>query len=154
MNGFLLIDVCFVDVNIGFKVSNTSCCKVDAKLGGLCLPNSKLCDNRGDYVFWDAFHPSDAANVVLAQGFFNTMFGNSPSPAPMPSHKQILTQPWFPSFVCLGGIVTSYQRRHYFYSWKMICISKFQIFILYWILYNQDLGQRQLIFNDLIMYIN
>lgn len=77
----------------GFKVSNTSCCKVDPKLGGLCLPNSKLCDNRGDYVFWDAFHPSDAANVVLAQGFFNTMFGNSPSPAPMPSHKQILTQP-------------------------------------------------------------
>ncbi|KAG6399819.1 hypothetical protein SASPL_141304 [Salvia splendens] len=61
----------------GFKVSNTSCCKVEAKLGGLCLPNSKLCDNRNDYVFWDAFHPSDAANVVLANHFFNIMFPNS-----------------------------------------------------------------------------
>ncbi|PIN09776.1 Triacylglycerol lipase [Handroanthus impetiginosus] len=69
----------------GFKVSNTSCCNVDTKLGGLCLPNSKLCSNRSDYVFWDAFHPSDAANVVLAQHFFNTIFSNSPSPAPLPS---------------------------------------------------------------------
>ncbi|KAH6803775.1 SGNH hydrolase-type esterase superfamily protein [Perilla frutescens var. frutescens] len=65
----------------GFKVSNTSCCKVETKLGGLCLPNSKLCDNRDDYVFWDAFHPSDAANVVLAERFFKAMFANSTTPA-------------------------------------------------------------------------
>ncbi|XP_057784126.1 GDSL esterase/lipase At5g37690 [Salvia miltiorrhiza] len=70
----------------GFKVSNTSCCKVDTKLGGLCLPNSKLCDNHDDYVFWDAFHPSDAANVVLADHFFNIMFANSTASAPQPSH--------------------------------------------------------------------
>ncbi|KAJ6738534.1 GDSL-LIKE LIPASE/ACYLHYDROLASE-RELATED [Salix koriyanagi] len=47
----------------GFKVSNTSCCNVDTNIGGLCLPNSKLCSNRTDYVFWDAFHPSDKANA-------------------------------------------------------------------------------------------
>ncbi|KAL8472292.1 hypothetical protein ACS0TY_028866 [Phlomoides rotata] len=70
----------------GFKVSNTSCCKVDTKLGGLCMPNSKLCSNRSEYVFWDAFHPSEAANLVLAQRFFKTMFASSPSPAPRPSH--------------------------------------------------------------------
>ncbi|KAG8383655.1 hypothetical protein BUALT_Bualt04G0036500 [Buddleja alternifolia] len=70
----------------GFKVSNTSCCVVDTKLGGLCLPNSKLCSNRSDYVFWDAFHPSDAANAVLAERFFSTVFSQSPSPAPLPSH--------------------------------------------------------------------
>ncbi|KAK6150314.1 hypothetical protein DH2020_015246 [Rehmannia glutinosa] len=70
----------------GFKVSNTSCCNVDTKLGGLCLPNSKLCSNRSDYVFWDAFHPSDAANVVLAEHFFSTIISKSPSPAPQPSH--------------------------------------------------------------------
>ncbi|KAL0379092.1 UNVERIFIED_CONTAM: GDSL esterase/lipase [Sesamum radiatum] len=69
----------------GFKVSNASCCNVDTKLGGLCLPNSKVCSNRSDYVFWDAFHPSDAANAVLAEHFFNTIFSRSPSPAPMPS---------------------------------------------------------------------
>lgn len=61
----------------GFKVSNTSCCNVDTKLGGLCLPNSKLCSNRSDYVFWDAFHPSDAANVVLADRFFSNVLSKN-----------------------------------------------------------------------------
>ncbi|KAK7276234.1 hypothetical protein RIF29_17371 [Crotalaria pallida] len=69
----------------GFKVSNTSCCNVDTSIGGLCLPNSKLCSNRHDYVFWDAFHPSDAANVILADKFFSSLFSSAPSPAPEPS---------------------------------------------------------------------
>lgn len=55
----------------GFKISNTSCCNVDTTVGGLCLPNSNLCSNRRDYVFWDAFHPSDAANQVVADRLFS-----------------------------------------------------------------------------------
>ncbi|XP_011001569.1 PREDICTED: GDSL esterase/lipase At5g37690 [Populus euphratica] len=70
----------------GFKISNTSCCNVDTTIGGLCLPNSKLCSNRKDYVFWDAFHPSDAANAILAEKFFSTLFSGPPSMAPTPSH--------------------------------------------------------------------
>ncbi|KAG5529691.1 hypothetical protein RHGRI_030161 [Rhododendron griersonianum] len=72
----------------GFKISNTSCCNVDTNVGGLCLPNSKLCKNRADYVFWDAFHPSDAANAILAEKFFSTLFptSNSSAPTPAPSH--------------------------------------------------------------------
>ncbi|KAL9427806.1 hypothetical protein AB3S75_029901 [Citrus x aurantiifolia] len=66
----------------GFKVSNTSCCNVDTTVGGLCLPNSKLCSNREDYVFWDAFHPSDAANVVLAEKLFSSLFSAAPPPKP------------------------------------------------------------------------
>ncbi|KAJ6364567.1 hypothetical protein OIU76_029517 [Salix suchowensis] len=69
----------------GFKVSNTSCCNVDTNIGGLCLPNSKLCSNRTDYVFWDAFHPSDKANAILAEKFFSTLFSGPPSIAPKPS---------------------------------------------------------------------
>ncbi|EEF30465.1 GDSL esterase/lipase At5g37690 [Ricinus communis] len=71
----------------GFKVSNTSCCNVDTSIGGLCLPNSKLCKNRKEYVFWDAFHPSDAANQVLAQKFFKLLFSNASAPnnSPPPS---------------------------------------------------------------------
>ncbi|KAI9160070.1 hypothetical protein LWI28_004844 [Acer negundo] len=65
----------------GFKVSNTSCCNVDTSIGGLCLPNSKLCQNRKDYVFWDAFHPSDAANQVLAEKLFSSLF-SAPPPKP------------------------------------------------------------------------
>ncbi|PSS26782.1 GDSL esterase/lipase [Actinidia chinensis var. chinensis] len=70
----------------GFKVSNTSCCKVDTSLGGLCLPNSKLCSNRTEYVFWDAFHPSDAANAILAEKFFSSLFSNSTTASSVPSH--------------------------------------------------------------------
>ncbi|KAL2897381.1 hypothetical protein RDABS01_039164 [Bienertia sinuspersici] len=61
----------------GFKVSNTSCCNVDTSIGGLCLPNSKVCKHRKDYVFWDAFHPSDAANNVLANKLFTNLFPNN-----------------------------------------------------------------------------
>uniref|UniRef100_A0A7N0TAL6 GDSL esterase/lipase n=1 Tax=Kalanchoe fedtschenkoi TaxID=63787 RepID=A0A7N0TAL6_KALFE len=69
----------------GFKISNTSCCNVDTSVGGLCLPNSKVCKNRKDYVFWDAFHPSDAANVVLANKLFQSIFATSTAPAPSPN---------------------------------------------------------------------
>ncbi|XP_059643712.1 GDSL esterase/lipase At5g37690 [Cornus florida] len=70
----------------GFKVSNTSCCNVDTNIGGLCLPNSKMCSNRSEYVFWDAFHPSDAANAVLADRLFSSLFTSPPAAAPTPSH--------------------------------------------------------------------
>jgi phospholipase/lecithinase/hemolysin len=72
-------------IYIGFKVSNTSCCNVDTSIGGLCLPNSKMCKNRNEYVFWDAFHPSDAANAILAEKFFTSIFSSAPSAAPSPS---------------------------------------------------------------------
>lgn len=68
----------------GFKVSNTSCCNVDTSIGGLCLPSSNVCKDRKEYVFWDAFHPSDAANEVLADHFFASLFANAPSPVPNP----------------------------------------------------------------------
>ncbi|KAL6001414.1 hypothetical protein ACLOJK_007148 [Asimina triloba] len=66
---YLHSNICLFDL-LGFKISNTSCCNVDTTIGGLCLPNSKLCSNREDYVFWDAFHPTDAANVVIANALF------------------------------------------------------------------------------------
>ncbi|KAL5811813.1 hypothetical protein ACOSQ3_026763 [Xanthoceras sorbifolium] len=71
----------------GFKVSNTSCCNVDTTIGGLCLPNSKLCKNRKDYVFWDAFHPSDAANEVLAEKLFSSLFSAAAAAPPPKPHS-------------------------------------------------------------------
>lgn len=73
-------------------MSNTSCCNVDTTLGGLCLPSSKICNDRSDYVFWDAFHPSDAANVVMADRLFSDpefqlLIGNISHHAPAPSPK-------------------------------------------------------------------
>ncbi|KAJ3699340.1 hypothetical protein LUZ61_003045 [Rhynchospora tenuis] len=71
----------------GFKISNTSCCNVDSTVGGMCLPNSRLCANRRDFVFWDAYHTSDAANEIIANKMFadlNALTGGSPAPAPGP----------------------------------------------------------------------
>ncbi|OMO52679.1 Lipase, GDSL [Corchorus capsularis] len=83
-----VLDLIINPTTYGFKISNTSCCNVDTSIGGLCLPNSKLCNNRKDYVFWDAFHPSDAANQVLAEKLFNSLASASaahtPAPAPAP----------------------------------------------------------------------
>ncbi|PRQ45345.1 putative triacylglycerol lipase [Rosa chinensis] len=81
-----VLDLISNPTTYGFKVSNTSCCNVDTSIGGLCLPNSKICTNRKDYVFWDAFHPSDAANAVLADKLFLRLFSKPPAPAPTPSH--------------------------------------------------------------------
>ncbi|MQL76969.1 hypothetical protein Taro_009381 [Colocasia esculenta] len=65
----------------GFKISETSCCNVDSTVGGLCLPSSTLCANRSEYVFWDAFHPTDAANAVIAQRMFaKPSIGGAPPP--------------------------------------------------------------------------
>ncbi|MCD7462509.1 hypothetical protein HAX54_048687 [Datura stramonium] len=33
--------------------------------------SSVMCDDRGKYVFWDAYHPTEAANVIVAQKFLN-----------------------------------------------------------------------------------
>ncbi|CAN4114781.1 unnamed protein product [Withania somnifera] len=84
----LVLDLIENPKTYGFKISNTSCCNVDTSIGGLCLPNSKLCNNRTEYVFWDAFHPTDAANAVLADRIFTTLFHqttSSPAPAPAPA---------------------------------------------------------------------
>ncbi|MQL93957.1 hypothetical protein Taro_026611 [Colocasia esculenta] len=64
----------------GFKISETSCCNMDSTVGGLCLPN------RSEYVFWDAFHPKDAANAVVAQRMFaKPSIGGAPPPVRAPA---------------------------------------------------------------------
>ncbi|CAH1421952.1 unnamed protein product [Lactuca virosa] len=52
----------------GFTVRDTACCGVGRNQGQMtCLPLQTPCFNRDQYVFWDAFHPTQAANAVLAQ---------------------------------------------------------------------------------------
>ncbi|MCD7451684.1 hypothetical protein HAX54_013005, partial [Datura stramonium] len=78
----------------GFKISNASCCNVDTIVGGLCLPSSNLCENRTEYVFWDAFHPTDAANVVLADSIFAGLSYETynPASAPAPAPQKYLSE--------------------------------------------------------------
>ncbi|KAK2394787.1 GDSL esterase/lipase [Trifolium repens] len=53
----------------GFKNSNSACCHLAGRFGGLipCNRYSKICEDRSKYIFWDTFHPSDAANVIVAK---------------------------------------------------------------------------------------
>ncbi|KAK3159011.1 hypothetical protein QOZ80_2AG0144500 [Eleusine coracana subsp. coracana] len=72
----------------GFTTAHTSCCNVDTEVGGLCLPNTRPCRDRSAFVFWDAYHTSDAANKVIADRLWADMMtmsrGASGTPPPPP----------------------------------------------------------------------
>ncbi|XP_065863836.1 GDSL esterase/lipase At4g16230-like [Euphorbia lathyris] len=57
----------------GFENPNSSCCYGAGRFGGLipCGPKSKVCPDRSKYVFWDPYHPSDAANIIVADRLMN-----------------------------------------------------------------------------------
>ncbi|KAK6123950.1 hypothetical protein DH2020_042295 [Rehmannia glutinosa] len=52
----------------GFRVTNAGCCGVGRNNGQItCLPFQPSCQNRDEYLFWDAFHPTEAANIVVGR---------------------------------------------------------------------------------------
>ncbi|XP_074281534.1 GDSL esterase/lipase At4g16230-like [Silene latifolia] len=57
----------------GFENANSACCYVSGRYGGLipCGRTSRTCKDRSKYVFWDPYHPSDAANVLIANRFID-----------------------------------------------------------------------------------
>ncbi|KAJ9676114.1 hypothetical protein PVL29_024894 [Vitis rotundifolia] len=76
---FIYIDVyhMFQDIlsnsrNYGFSVINRGCCGIGRNSGQItCLPFQTPCSNREQYVFWDAFHPTEAVNVIMGRKAFN-----------------------------------------------------------------------------------
>lgn len=54
---------------IGFNVLDRGCCGIGQSYHGqyTCLPLSTPCPNRNEYVFWDAFHPTETVNLILAE---------------------------------------------------------------------------------------
>ncbi|KAK2966997.1 hypothetical protein RJ640_003353 [Escallonia rubra] len=48
----------------GFNDTSSACCEVD--IGILCKRGGSTCANRSSYVYFDALHPIEAVNVVLA----------------------------------------------------------------------------------------
>ncbi|KAJ1699440.1 hypothetical protein LUZ63_007952 [Rhynchospora breviuscula] len=57
----------------GFKTASKACCGNGGNYAGIvpCGPTSSMCDDRSDYVFWDPYHPSEAANLILAKYIVN-----------------------------------------------------------------------------------
>jgi hypothetical protein len=53
---------------VGFSVANKGCCGIGRNQGQItCLPLSIPCLKRDQYVFWDAFHPTEAVNQIIAR---------------------------------------------------------------------------------------
>ncbi|ONK57765.1 uncharacterized protein A4U43_C09F3860 [Asparagus officinalis] len=52
----------------GFSVIDRGCCGVGRNNGQItCLPLQQPCEDRTKYLFWDAFHPTEAANLIYAR---------------------------------------------------------------------------------------
>ncbi|CAM8891030.1 unnamed protein product [Rhodiola kirilowii] len=55
----------------GFRVVDRACCGLGRNRGEItCLPGLFPCLRRRQYVFWDAFHPTQAATMILARRAF------------------------------------------------------------------------------------
>ncbi|XP_024963858.1 GDSL esterase/lipase At1g71691-like [Cynara cardunculus var. scolymus] len=76
---FVFIDVhnMFQDIlsnarSYGFRVLNRGCCGIGRNRGQItCLPFQTPCPNRNEYLFWDAFHPTEAVNVLMGKKAFS-----------------------------------------------------------------------------------
>uniref|UniRef100_A0A7N2MH64 GDSL esterase/lipase n=1 Tax=Quercus lobata TaxID=97700 RepID=A0A7N2MH64_QUELO len=56
----------------GLTVTNRGCCGIGRNRGQItCLPYQTPCPNREQYVFWDAFHPTEKVNVIMARKAFS-----------------------------------------------------------------------------------
>ncbi|KAJ9540654.1 hypothetical protein OSB04_027160 [Centaurea solstitialis] len=53
----------------GFTTASKACCGNGGQYAGIipCGPTSTLCTDRTKHVFWDPYHPSEAANVLIAK---------------------------------------------------------------------------------------
>ncbi|CAL5095842.1 unnamed protein product [Urochloa decumbens] len=65
----------------GLKVTNAGCCGVGRNNGQVtCLPFQMPCANRGEYLFWDAFHPTEAANILVGQRTYSARLATDVHP--------------------------------------------------------------------------
>ncbi|CAA2965764.1 GDSL esterase/lipase At1g33811 [Olea europaea var. sylvestris] len=57
----------------GFQEVEKGCCGVGKNNGQItCLPLQTPCEDRSKYLFWDAFHPSEVANILLAKKSYSS----------------------------------------------------------------------------------
>nr|CAD1834007.1 unnamed protein product [Ananas comosus var. bracteatus] len=65
----------------GLKVTNRGCCGVGRNNGQVtCLPYQTPCQNRDEYLFWDAFHPTEAANIIIGKRSYSAQSSSDAYP--------------------------------------------------------------------------
>ncbi|KAI3977399.1 hypothetical protein MKX01_000312 [Papaver californicum] len=56
----------------GFTEVQSACCGLGKFHADVpCLPIAELCDDRGSFLFWDLYHPTEAAAGMVIDRFFN-----------------------------------------------------------------------------------
>ncbi|XP_062160830.1 GDSL esterase/lipase At5g45670-like [Alnus glutinosa] len=67
--------------SFGFRVTNTGCCGVGRNNGQItCLPLQTPCPNRDEYLFWDAFHPTEAGNAIIGRRAYSAQSASDSYP--------------------------------------------------------------------------
>ncbi|PKU80002.1 GDSL esterase/lipase [Dendrobium catenatum] len=65
----------------GLRVTNRGCCGVGRNNGQItCLPYQTPCPNRREYLFWDAFHPTEAGNILIGRRSYSAQSSSDASP--------------------------------------------------------------------------
>ncbi|KAL9261988.1 GDSL esterase/lipase-like protein [Drosera capensis] len=65
----------------GFSVTNAGCCGVGRNNAQItCLPMQLPCPDRNDYLFWDAYHPSEAANIIVGSRSYRAQSSSDTHP--------------------------------------------------------------------------
>ncbi|KAM7506970.1 hypothetical protein LguiA_017423 [Lonicera macranthoides] len=65
----LVMEVITNYAKYGFTTASIACCGNGGQYAGIvpCGPTSSMCSDRTKHVFWDPYHPSEAANVIIAK---------------------------------------------------------------------------------------
>ncbi|KAK4259492.1 hypothetical protein QN277_005817 [Acacia crassicarpa] len=67
--------------SFGFRVTNAGCCGVGRNNGQItCLPGQRPCPNRREYLFWDAFHPTESGNSIVGRRAYSAQSSSDAYP--------------------------------------------------------------------------
>ncbi|KAJ9558019.1 hypothetical protein OSB04_012633 [Centaurea solstitialis] len=57
------------------NVTNKPCCEVSSSIDGKgnCTPDQVPCSNRQNYIFWDAFHPTEKVSILDGTQAYNIL---------------------------------------------------------------------------------
>ncbi|KAL4562179.1 hypothetical protein LXL04_034373 [Taraxacum kok-saghyz] len=71
---FILIDDPLVYPN-DLNVTDKPCCEVALSTTGKgsCVPNQVPCNNRQNYYFWDAYHPTERVSIIVGTKAYETL---------------------------------------------------------------------------------
>ncbi|KAG6526626.1 hypothetical protein ZIOFF_016618 [Zingiber officinale] len=94
VNGYGIFEDILNDAgSYGLSVTNRGCCGVGRNNGQItCLPYQAPCPNRGEYLFFDAFHPTEAANVVIGRRSYRAESPSDAYPMDISSLAQLRAQ--------------------------------------------------------------